>query len=259
VLILASLLASMIGANKIHKKPLALGAILALIASGILFVLARTVLVSLNRNSEKVEAVVSVFAIAVLLLVLNWFFHKVYWTRWIAMHHNRRRMVIGGAAGQALGMVLLGFTSVFREGAETVVFLQALVLDGGTSVVIEGTLLGLAGVAVIGALTFFLQAKLPHKKMLVVTGIMISLVLVMMVGKTVHVLQAVGWLPINPLGDLYVPFWVSDWLGVYSTWEGVIAQSIALVFVIGSYYAAEYAQERRRANATHGELTPASS
>ena len=35
-------------------------------------------------------------------------------------------------AGQALGFVLLGFTSVFREGAETVLFLQALVLDAGT-------------------------------------------------------------------------------------------------------------------------------
>jgi high-affinity iron transporter len=40
-------------------------------------------------------------------------------------------VIVGGAAGQAIGLVVLGFTSVFREGAETVLFLQALVLDAG--------------------------------------------------------------------------------------------------------------------------------
>ncbi len=69
---------------------------------------------------------------------MNWFFHKVYWTKWIAHHHTRRRVLIGGAAGQMLGLVILGFTSVFREGGETVLFLQASVLDAGTAVVIQG-------------------------------------------------------------------------------------------------------------------------
>lgn len=246
VLILASLLASMTGANRRLKRPLAIGATLALAVTAALFVLARTVLLSLNQYGEKVEAVVSVVAIGVLLLVMNWFFHKVYWTKWIAKHHSRRRVIIGGAAGQAIGLVLLGFTSVFREGAETVLFLQALVLDAGTPVVIEGTALGLAGVAVVGVLMFAMQAKLPHKRMLIVTGIMISIVLVTMVGGTVHVLQAVGWVPIHPVGDLVAPYWASVWLGVYATWEGVIGQLLAVGVVVGSYFAAERSHERSR-------------
>lgn len=245
VLILASLMASMTGANRVLKKPLALGSALALAATVVLFILARTVLLSLSAYSERVEAIVSLIAIGVLLLVMNWFFHKVYWTKWIAKHHQKRRMILGGVvASQAFGLVLLGFTSVFREGAETVLFLQALVLDAGTQVVIEGVALGLLATFVVGFLMFALQAKLPHKKMLIVTGFMISLVLVTMVGKTVHILQAVGWMPIHPISDTPPPYWTSLWLGIYNTWEGLIGQLVALVFVFGSYFAAEHSHKR---------------
>jgi high-affinity iron transporter len=255
VLILASLMASMVGANRRFKRPLALGALTALAGTGVLFVLARTILLSLGKYGEKLEAIVSLVAIGILLLVMNWFFHKVYWTKWIAKHHDRRRVLIGGAAGQVLGLVVLGFTSVFREGAESVLFLQALVLDAGTWVVIEGTLLGLLGVAVVGTLVFLLQKKLPHKKMLIVTGIMIAAVLVTMVGTTVHVLQIVGWAPITPIESLQVPFWMGQWFGLFGTWEGVLAQAAAMVFVVGSYYVAEHAQERRRAATFRGLST----
>lgn len=244
ILILASLLASMIGANKVFKKPLVIGAFGAFFATAILFFLARTVLLSLGQYGEKLEAVVSLVAIGVLLIVMNWFFHKVYWTKWIAHHHEKRRMLIGGAAGQFLGLAVLGFTSVFREGAETVLFLQAMVLDAGTATVLEGVLLGLAGVAVVGALVFMMQKKLPHKKMLIITGFMIAFVLVTMVGNTVHVMQVVGWMPITPIENLTLPYWTGIWLGLYATWEGVIAQLLAVVFVVGSYFAAEWSHDR---------------
>ncbi|MCC6945890.1 MAG: FTR1 family protein [Thermomicrobiales bacterium] len=247
VLILVSLTASMIGINRRFKKPLAAGAIGAFLVSVLLFFAARSLLLSLSRYGEKLEAVVSVVAIGVLLVVMNWFFHKVYWTRWIAGHHERRRAIIGGAAGQTIGLVLLGFTSVFREGGETVLFLQALVLDAGTRVVIEGTLLGLAGVAVVGVLVFALQKKLPHKKMLILTGMMLALVLVTMVGTTVHVLQVVGWAPITPIVNWQPPYWAGVWLGVFPTWEGVIMQLAAIVLVIGSYYLAEFQHHRSAA------------
>lgn len=268
ILILASLLSSMIGANRHYKRPLAMGALTALGATAVLFVLARTALLSFGRYSEQIEAVVSVVAIGVLLLVMNWFFHKVYWTRWIARHHEqRRRLLLGGTIGPALGFVLLGFSSVFREGAETVLFLQALVLDAGTWVVIQGTLLGLAATAIVGALTLVMQTKLPHKKMLVVTGVMIAVVLVTMVGSTVHTLQLVGWAPISPIpGTEGLPYWLGVWFGVHGTWQGIAAQLLAFAFVAGSYVLAERLHERSRqavaagaipAVARRGEIAPA--
>ncbi|HEX5498403.1 MAG TPA: FTR1 family protein, partial [Thermomicrobiales bacterium] len=247
VLILASLLASMIGANRLYRRPLALGAGAALVVTAILFFLTGRLLLGLSQYSEQVEAIVSVVAIGVLLLVMNWFFHKVYWTRWIAKHHDRRRRIlIGGAAGQALGLAMLGFTSVFREGAETVLFLQALVLDAGTWLVVQGVVLGLAGTAVVGVLTLALQRKLPHKKMLIVTGVMIGVVLVTMVGGSMHTLQHVGWAPITPIRGLEdLPYGLGVWLGIYPTWQGAIAQLAAGAFVVGSYFVAERVQKRR--------------
>lgn len=91
-------------------------------------------------------------------------------------------------------------------------------LDAGSRVVVEGTLLGLAATAIVGVLTLVLQTKLPHKKMLVVTGVLIAAVLVTMVGSTVHTLQWVGWAPITPIRGLEgLPYWFGLWLGVYAT------------------------------------------
>ncbi|HEU0164690.1 MAG TPA: FTR1 family protein [Thermomicrobiales bacterium] len=246
VLILASLIASMVGANQKFKKPLALGALAALLATAGLFILADTLLGSLAKYGEKLEAIVSLIAIAILLVIMNWFFHKVYWTRWIGAQHKRRRAAIGVATGQVVGLVTLGFTSIFREGAESVLFLQALVLDAGAWVVIQGTLLGLGGTAVVGVLVFALQKKLPHKKMLMVTGGMIALVLVVMVGNTVHVMQIVGWLPITAIPGWELPYWVGQWFGVYPIWESLVLQALSLVVVLGSYFGAEFVNKREQ-------------
>jgi high-affinity iron transporter len=183
-------------------------------------------------------------AIAVLLLITNWFFHKVYWNGWIANFHTKKRQLISGSVGQWLGLALLGFTSIYREGFETVLFLQALVLEAGAAVVLSGVALGLGGTLLVGFIVFALQAKLPYKKMLIVTGVMIGAVLLQMVGNTVHVLQVVGWMSIHPIRWLELPYWVGMWFGLYATWEGIGLQIGAAVFVIGSYLLAERVQHR---------------
>jgi high-affinity iron transporter len=223
------------------------------VASGITFVLAQTVLTSLARYGEKLEAVVGLVAIGVLLLVLNWFFHRVYWTEHISRFHKRRRRLLGLASGglmsaQVFGFVLLGFSTVYREGFETVLFLQALELSSGMWVVLEGVALGAVGVAAVAVATFVLERKLPYRKMLIVTGVLLTAVLVIMVGKTARTMQGVGWLPITPI-DLDVPYWMGLWLGIFPTVETIAAQIASVVFVIGSYLLAEQVKTRGRAAA----------
>ena len=163
-----------------------------------MFLLALLLLDSLSQYGEKLEAAVGVVAIGVLLLVMNWFFHRVYWTEWIKGHRDRGKALTGAAlatgAGAATiaGLYTLGFTSVFREGFETVLFLQALQLSSGTGVVLAGVSLGLAITAAVGAATFALERRLPYKKMLVATGVLIALVLVVLVGNTARTMQGVG-------------------------------------------------------------------
>ncbi|MEZ4515689.1 MAG: FTR1 family protein [Chloroflexota bacterium] len=139
------------------------------------------------------------------LLITNWFFHKTYWKDWMAGFHAKKRNLLSAETGQLVGLILLGFTSVYREGFETVLFLQALTLEAGATVVLEGVALGLIAVAIVGVLTFKLQKRLPYKKMLVWTGVLIGIVLVTMVGKTIHVMQAVGWMASRPFAVLPSP------------------------------------------------------
>jgi high-affinity iron transporter len=262
VVILASLMSSLKGANQRLRRPLWLGTIAALLATVATWVVFRTILSALAHYGELLEAVVSLIAIGVLLLITNWFFHKVYWTDWIASFHSQKKRLIGGEAGLALGLGALGFTSVYREGFETALFLQALVLDAGAGTVLLGTAVGFAAVLLVGWLVFHVQLRLPQKKMLIVTGILIGGVLLMMVGTTTHVLQVIGWLPIHAIPELPLPYWTGIWFGLYPTLEGLGLQAAAATFVIGSYLLAERmkdhgqrpaaAQARISVSGTHG-------
>jgi high-affinity iron transporter len=252
VLILAALMASMVGGQRRFRRPLLAGVGLALAASAVTWVVAQTVLGSLAGWGERLEAVVSLVAIAVLLLVLNWFYHRVYWQENLQDLHRRKKRILAGASlgvlsAQALGLVVLGFSSVYREGFETVLFLQALTLEAGAWTVLQGVTLGFAGVVGVFALVVALERRLPHKRMLVATGVLITGVLVVLVGNTVQTSQAVGWLPVTPVEGLTLPYWTGTWLGLYPTWEGLLAQAAALAFVLGSYVAAEALRARRRA------------
>ncbi len=258
ILIIAAITASMIGTKRELRKPIMRGALLALPASVALFFVSVLILDSLSQYGEKLEAIVGLIAIGVLLLVLNWFFHKVYWTEWIKGHRERSKellaegtgVAVGAAAGTMAGLYLLGFTSVFREGFETVLFLQSLQLSSGTGVVLAGMTLGLLATGAVGYATFALERKLPYKRLLIVTGVLISLVLIVLVGNTVRTLQGVGWLSITPV-DIDFPLWMGTWLGTFPTVESLVAQVLAFAFVIGSYFAAEWIRKRniRRAAA----------
>ena len=203
VLILAALMASMVGVQRRYRRPLLIGVGFALLASVATWVIAQTMLDSLAGFGERLEAIVSLVAIGMLLLILNWFYHRVYWQENLQDLHRRKKRVLAGAglslaAAQVAGLIALGFSSVYREGFETVLFLQALTLEAGAWTVLQGVALGFAGVLAVFVLVVALERKLPHKKMLIATGLMITWVLVVMVGQTVQTMQKVGWLAVTP-------------------------------------------------------------
>jgi high-affinity iron transporter len=125
-----------------------------------------------------------------------------------------------------------------------VLFLQSLILQSNNLTVALGTAIGLAATVLLGLLVFALQVRLPHKKMLMATGLLIVLVLFTLVGQTTHVMQVVGWFPIHPLG-LSLPYWLGTWFGVYPTLEGLLLQLLVPSVILGSYFAAEGLKRRR--------------
>jgi high-affinity iron transporter len=245
VLVLAALTASFVGANAGLRRPVAAGAGLALGASVATWFLAILLIGALGGPGLDVQAATGLLAVAVLLVVMNWFFHKIYWTGWISTHNRARRRLTGTTPGRRalLGLVLLGFTAVYREGFEVVLFLQSLRITSGSETVLEGVAIGFALTLVVGAITCSAQHRLPYRRMLVVTGILLGFVLLVMVGESAQELQLAGWIPATSIGVSF-PGWMQLWLAAFPTVESLGAQAAAAALVIGSYVVAERARKR---------------
>jgi len=112
----------------------------------------------------------------------------------------------------------------------------------GGGVVLKGALLGMVLSGMVAVLTFVLQQRLPYRKMLITTGILLGVVLLVMVGEQAQEMQLAHWISTTPIHWLagLIPRWMGMWFAVFPTYETIIAQLIAAVLVIGSYYAARH-------------------
>ncbi|HST06087.1 MAG TPA: FTR1 family protein [Chloroflexia bacterium] len=250
ILVLTAITAGLLGANKSFRKPIGIGVIAGFIATLITWFVAVRIIDDLAENipALAVQAATGLLAILVLLVVMNWFFHKVYWTGWISLHNRRKKSLLQNAddpgtskARLLWGLGLLGFTSLYREGFEVVLFLQSYRLRLGEGIVFYGALLGLIFCGIIAVLNFVAHHKLPYKKMLTITGVMLTAVLFVMVGEEVFEMQQAGWIGTTDISWLqWLPSWAGTWLSIFPNWETVIAQGVAVVLVLGSYGLARY-------------------
>src|SRR6202050_353832 len=250
ILVLAAVMASFLGANRVYRRPVAIGGTAA-IGAGIATWFAVIWLIGQFHGGEyDVQAATGLPSLIVLLIVMNWFFHKVYWTGWISNHHKRRRSLLSTDADankrrMLMGLAVLGFTSVYRECFEVVIFLQLLREVYGAGVVLEGVVIGSLFTAAAGVLTFGLHQRLPYKRLLVITGVMLLFVLLVSVGEEVNEMQLAGWIATSEIHGLTIPGWMGTWFSLFNNWQTFIGQAIALWIVIGSYVAAQYLRSRR--------------
>lgn len=245
ILVLAAVTASMTGPRLMYRKPVMSGAAIAFLATLATWFIAVRVMKQLSQSvpALHLQAATGLLAVIVLLVIMNWFFHKIYWGGWIRAHNRRRRSLLDPATTNSRlnwGLVLLGFTSLYREGFEVVLFLQSYHLRLGGNVVLKGTLLGLTLTGMVALLTFVLQQKLPYRKMLITTGILLGVVLLVMVGEQAQEMQLANWISTTPVPLLepILPPWTGLWFAIFPTYETLAAQFLAALLVIGSYYAA---------------------
>src|SRR3954452_14187430 len=112
VLIFAAVTASFLGANKQRRRPVVAGAACAFAASVVTWFIVQAVLDVASPLGPKLEAITGFIAVVILLVVLNWFVHRVYWTDWIGRHHKRRQRLLTQTGPWVLiGLVALGFTT----------------------------------------------------------------------------------------------------------------------------------------------------
>jgi high-affinity iron transporter len=257
ILVLAAITASLNGPSRRYRRPILVGATAAFLVTVVTWQGAIRAIDDLTESlpALQVQAVTGLVAICVLLVVMNWFFHRVYWTGWISLHTDRKRKLMAGAGTGGstariwMGLALLGFTSLYREGVEVVLFLQSYRLRLGSAAVMPGLYVGLALTAAVAIVTFFTHRRLPYKRMLVVTGVMLGAVLLVMVGEQAQEMQLAHWLPSTTVGWLAArtPDWMGVWFSIFPTVETLGAQALAAAFVIGSYVVArrQVLRERR--------------
>lgn len=251
ILVLAAIIASMRGEKQSHRKPIVAGAGVAFVVTLITWFVAVGIVSNLGQSVSalNLQAATGLLAVVVLLVVMNWFFHKVYWGSWIAMHNRNKKNLLNRASESEIsarrlkwGLVLLGFASLYREGFEVVLFLQTYYLQMGGEIVLFGALFGLFFTGIVAALTFVAHKRLPYRKMLVTTGIMLGFVLLVMVGEQAFEMQQAGWIGTTQIDSLatVIPPWAGVWFSVFPTVQTLVAQAIAAILVVGSYFAARY-------------------
>jgi len=250
ILVLAAITASMTGARRELRRPVVAGAGVAFIATIVTWFIAVGILRDLGESISalNLQAASGLLAVIVLLVVMNWFFHKIYWGGWISLHNRKKKALLSEVEEQPeaerttskllWGLGMLGFASLYREGFEVVLFLQGYYLKMGGWTVLTGAAVGLALSAVVAALTFVGQQRLPYRKMLIFTGVLLGVVLLVMVGEQAQEMQLAHWLPTTNIARLepVIPAWAGVWFSVFPTVETLAAQALAAAVVIGSYY-----------------------
>jgi high-affinity iron transporter len=249
VLVLTAITASMIGRKQAHRRPVFAGAGIAFIATLITWFIAVGIVSDLSGSVSalNLQAATGLLAVIVLLVIMNWFFHKIYWGGWMTMHNRRKKTLLESSSDAEVshqkllwGLALLGFTSLYREGFEVVLFLQSYYLRMGGKAVLGGALLGLCFTGIVAALTFVAHRHLPYRKMLILTGGLLGGVLLVMVGEQAQEMQLAHWIPTTEISGLtnVIPPWLGLWFSVFPTRETLTAQLLAAAVVIGSYFLA---------------------
>jgi len=248
ILVLAAITANMTGRKHAHRTPVAAGAAVAFLATLATWFIAIGILHDIGNDVSalNLQAASGLLAVIVLLVVMNWFFHKIYWGGWISLHNRKKKELLSEIEEHQpramsklwWGLALLGFASLYREGFEVVLFLQGYYLKMGGATVVTGAAVGLVLSGIVAALTFIGQRRLPYRKMLIFTGVLLGVVLLVMVGEQAQEMQLAHWLPTTNIAALtpVIPDWAGVWFSVFPTVETLAAQALAAALVVGSYY-----------------------
>ena len=94
ILVLAAVTAGLARSGKGYARGVAVGSGLALAATVATWFVVVAIISEVNASELHIQAATGLLAILVLLVVMNWFFHKIYWTGWIAHHDRRRRRLL---------------------------------------------------------------------------------------------------------------------------------------------------------------------
>ena len=229
ILVVAAIIAYLIKAGmKDRVKHIYAGIALGLIGSGIVAVLFAFLYNSASAHQEILEGVVALVAMGMLLFTSNWMLSKSSVESWNRYIKDRTEASISDGGFWALAS--LSFLAVFREGAETVMFYEALfTMDpGGKASIWQGFAVGVVLLVAIFLLIRFTSVKIPLRPFFAVTSFLMAVLVVIFAGGGAHALYEGDLIP-----GTYVPGWPTyDYLGIYPYRETLGFQVFMLLVVI---------------------------
>jgi len=205
-------------------KSIWMGIGLGLAASALTAVVLRTVLDAIPASQDIIEGITLLIAVCVLFSVSYWLISRVEAAKWQQFIREKVTTALEHGGGRALAFV--AFLAVYREGAETALFYQALFNEGAHVAVpiTLGIVVGFGALAVIFTLFYRFGVRIPLRPFFSVTSVLLYYMAFVFVGKGIRELQEGNALPIT-----IIPGMPSvEALGIYATWQTVLAQLILL-------------------------------
>jgi high-affinity iron transporter len=201
--------------------------------------------------SDTLEGVFQIFAAATLFYVSSWLTSKGQSDRWLKfINHKIESAERSTIPGIALG--LTAFLAVMREGAETIVFFQALT-SGATEVAERHAVAAGIGVAILALAIAFVVIKraadrIPIGIFFRATSVLLYVMAIVFVGQGIASLQEATRVSATFVD--YVP--TIPMLGVFPTIESLGAQALLLILAATAVFV-----PRRSAASEHVSVTEA--
>ncbi|MGA6971813.1 MAG: FTR1 family protein, partial [Candidatus Binatus sp.] len=234
MLVVVALAAGTRGAGKIGRsRDVYAGAAAAIVAS-VMLAWAVNHLIS-DDASDTLEGVFQLFAAATLFYVSSWMTSKGQADRWMKfISHKIQHAEHSTIPGIALG--LTAFLAVMREGAETIVFFQALTSGATETAERHAVAAGIVAAAVALALSFVVikraADRIPMKFFFQTTSILLYALAIVFIGQGVASLQEASRVSATFVN--YAP--TIPMLGVYPTIQSLGAQALLLMLAAAAVF-----------------------
>lgn len=229
LLIIMALLSFLTSANQqAMRKWVYVGAGAGMMLSIVVAIMMSTVLQSLTigNDREMMEGYVGLVAAALMIGVGIWMHQKsnvASWNRYIS-----KQMGQAISKGSVLAMASVSFLSVFREGAETIVFYAGIAPKMSTVEFVMGILLAIIILAIVAVVFMKLSHRIPIHRFFAVATILIYVLAFKIIGVSLHTLQLTN--VINTTVQPRLP--IIDLIGFYPTNETIMAQLGLLVIIL---------------------------
>jgi len=213
--------------NRERLRSIWTGIALGLAASVAMAVILQTFFSRLPASREIIEGVTMLIAVGVLFSVSYWLISKIEAAKWQKFIREKVNTALDHGGGKALALV--AFLAVFREGAETALFYQALFSEGDVAIqLFLGMFAGFAILAVVFTLFYRFGVKIPMRPFFAITSLLLYYMAFVFLGKGIRELQEGNAVPITVLsGFPSVPS-----MGIFPSMETLVAQGILLLLLV---------------------------